>query len=152
MMSDPLDQFEQHLRRQPVRQIPAGWRAEILAAARAAQAPQTGTASRAGSRVPWYSLIGREILFSAWPNPKAWAGMAAVWVLIVALNFSMRDASPAPAGAEKSAPATPDRVAELRQQQRMFAELAGLNAMPDADRPKNPALQPRSQRTGWAAI
>jgi len=37
MMNDETEQFERRLSRQPLRQVPSEWRAEILAAARAAQ-------------------------------------------------------------------------------------------------------------------
>jgi len=36
-MNPEMEPFEQRLRRQPVKPVPAAWRAEILAAARAAQ-------------------------------------------------------------------------------------------------------------------
>jgi hypothetical protein len=151
MMSKETDQFEQRLRRQPMKKIPADWRAEILSAARAA-CPAENAAPLVASRSPWYVIAGRELMLSVWPNSKVWAGLAAVWVLIVALNLSMQDPSPAPAMTEKPVPVTPERIAELRQQQRMFAELAGLNGTPDADRPKTAPLPPHSQRAGWVTI
>ena len=74
------DDFERKLQRQPLRQIPAGWREEILAAA------TTGHTSR----------VTRHSFLSAllWPHPAAWAGLAAIWTLIIAVNFSIRDRSP----------------------------------------------------------
>lgn len=150
-MNEPMDSFEQRLRRQPMKAVPADWRSEILSAALAAE---KATVRPSVVRSPWYVAVGRELLFSVWPNSKVWAGLAAVWSVIIALNFCMRDtdAAPAPVAAEKAAPATPERIAELREQQRMFAELAGLNTAPDMDRPKNRPLQPHSQRAGWVTI
>ena len=150
-MNEPMDPFELRLRGKPMKAVPADWRSEILAAARAAE---RGAARPEAVRAPWYSTVGRELLFSVWPNSKVWAGLAAVWSVIAVLNFSMRDAdtSSAPVMAEKTAPATPERMAELREQQRMFAELAGLNVAPDTDHPKKSPPQPRSERAGWVTI
>ena len=90
MMNDETEQFEQRLSRQPLRQIPGEWRAEILAAAREAQRP--GTATRHPRSL--LSTINHQLSTLLWPHPKAWAGLAAVWVFIFAVNFSMRDKSP----------------------------------------------------------
>jgi len=79
-----------------------------------------------------------------WPHPKAWAGLAAVWIFVLAVNFSMRD--PSPRVAEKYVPPSPEVLVELRKQQQLFAELVGSIQPPDADRQKNFAPKPRSQR------
>ncbi len=141
MMNDETEQFERRLSRQPVKQIPSEWRAEILAAARDAQF------SRHTSHVTrhWLSTINHQLSTIFWPHPKAWAGLAAVWILIFAVNFSMRDTSPKMA--EKSAPPSPEMMVELKKQQRMFAELVGANEPPDADRRKIFLPQPRSECT-----
>jgi hypothetical protein len=78
-----------------------------------------------------------------WPHPKAWAGLAAVWVLIFCLDFSMRDTTPVVA--EKSAPLSREAIVELRQQQRMLAELIGAGQASEAEQPKY-LPQPRSER------
>jgi hypothetical protein len=78
-----------------------------------------------------------------WPHPKAWAGLAAVWILIFAVDFSVRDKSPVVA--EKAAPPSPEVIAELRQQQRMLAELIGSSQAREADLPRF-LPQPRSER------
>jgi hypothetical protein len=79
-----------------------------------------------------------------WPSPKAWAGLAAVWILILALDFSDRDRSRGLA--ENSAPPPPEMVAELKQQQRMLAELMGPRESSDADRSKPSAPRPHTER------
>ena len=127
------DDFEQRLQRQPLRQAPAEWRAEILAAAREEQA------IRHSSFVICHSWLSTLL----WPHPKAWTGLAAVWICIFVLNFSMRDK--APVMAEKSAPPSPEVIVELRQQQRMLAELIGANQTREAETPKFLPL-PRSER------
>jgi hypothetical protein len=138
------DDFEQRLARQSLRQVPGEWRAEILAAARNSQA------AHQAPRVPprsWLSTINHQLSTLLWPHPKAWAGLAAVWIFILALNFSMRDKSPALA--EKTLPLSPEVLVQLKQQQRMFAELMGPRDTAVADRPKTHAPRPRSQCTEW---
>jgi hypothetical protein len=78
-----------------------------------------------------------------WPHPKAWAGLAAVWIFIFAVNVSMRDSSPRVA--EKSAPPSPEVIVELRQQQRLLAELVGPREERDADRSKPYKSRPRTE-------
>ncbi len=56
----------------------------------------------------------------------------------------MRDK--APVRAEKSPPPSPEVIVELRQQQRMLAELIGPRDTSDADRSKSFVPQPRSER------
>jgi hypothetical protein len=145
MMNEEMEQFEQRLSRQPPRQIPSAWRAEILAAARTAQAachPSPVTRHLKPSRPSSILHILSSLL---WPHPKAWAGLAAVWIFIFAVNFSMRDSSPRLA--EKSAPPSPEVIVELRQQQRLFAELIGPRESRDADRPRIFTPRPRGERT-----
>ena len=78
-----------------------------------------------------------------WPHPKAWAGLAAVWILIFAVDFSVRDKSPVMA--EKAAPPSPEVIVELKQQQRMLAELIGSSQAREAELPRY-LPQPRSER------
>jgi len=132
------DDFEQRLQRQPLRQVPAEWREEILAAA--------GRVSKVESREPmahWPSTVVTRLLALLWPNPQAWAGLAAVWILILTVDFSMRDKLPVMA--EKSAPPPPEVIVELKQQQRLLVELMGPRDTRDADRSKSLAPRPRSE-------
>ncbi|HXE41742.1 MAG TPA: hypothetical protein VN516_01865, partial [Candidatus Baltobacteraceae bacterium] len=78
-----------------------------------------------------------------WPHPKAWAGLAAVWVFIFVLNFSTREQSPVVA--RKTSSPSPEMMAELKQQKLMFAQLIGANDLQPADRQKFLPL-PRSER------
>jgi hypothetical protein len=132
-----MNEFEQRLSRQVLKKIPGEWRAEILVAAdvnRREGVRAFTSAATIRSRL-------REIF---WPAPAAWAGLAAVWIFIFAVNFSMRDASPRIA--EKSAPPSPEVIVELKKQQLLFAELMGPHETPDADRQKIFAPKPRSER------
>jgi hypothetical protein len=136
MMNDETEQFERRLSRQTLRQIPHEWRAGILSAAE--RAPHS--APRASLR----STLRQKLSTLFWPHPKAWAALAAIWVLIFTLNFSMRDTSPGIA--EKSAPPSPEVIVELKKQQLLFAELMDPRETPDADRQKIFSPKPRSER------
>ena len=134
-------EFEKKLRRQPVKEIPGDWRAEILSAARAVQsAPHASLVTRHG----WLSTLNSQLSTIFWPHPKAWAGLAAVWVCIVALNFSTRDKSLMVA--EKISPPSAEVIVELRKQQKLYAELMGVNEPREADRPRDATARPRTQR------
>lgn len=139
-MNEETESFEQRLKRQSLRQIPAEWRTEILKAAGESQSIRSATVAR-------YSLLAnlnRRLASVLWPHPVAWAGLAAVWIFVFALNYSIRDTQPVVA--EKITAPSPEVMAELRQQQRLFAELTGTGDTSDADRQKTLAPRPRSER------
>ena len=129
------DDFEQRLQRQPLRQIPGDWRGEILSAAKRASRPAPGASL--------LSTFNHQLSTILWPHPKAWAGLAAAWILILAVDLSTHDTTRVVA--EKAAPPSPEVVAELKQQQRMLAELIGANQPREADLPSFLPL-PRSER------
>jgi hypothetical protein len=114
--------FEKRLQEQPMREIPGHWRATILAVA------QTPPA--------WW----REWL---WPCPRAWAGLAAAWVVILGLNLA------AGKGPSRSPYATlassRQEVQELRAQQQMLTKLI-YPAETAASEATKPASAPRSER------
>jgi hypothetical protein len=141
MMNEETEQFEQRLSRQPMKNLPPAWRGEILAAARDAQSSRHASPV---TRHGWLSTISHQLSALLWPHPKAWAGLAAVWIFIFAVNFSMRDS--APRLTEKSAPPAPEVIVQLRQQQRLFAELIDPRETRDADRPRIFKAKPRGER------
>jgi hypothetical protein len=141
MMNEEMEQFEQRLTRQPLRPIPREWRGEILVAARTAQPARHLSPF---TRHSWLSTLNHQLSTIFWPHPKAWASLAAIWVFILAVNFSMGDSSPR--RAEKSVPPSPEVMVELRKQQLMLAELIGPREAHDADRPRNIAPRPRGER------
>ena len=136
------DDFEPRLSRQPLREIPPAWRGEILAA--------TNDSLRPAQRTSFLATFNSKLATIFWPHPKAWAALAAVWIFIIAANFSMRDSSPGIA--EKSTPPSPEVIVELRKQQLLLAELIGPRESRDADRPRIFAPRPRGERVEVVAV
>jgi hypothetical protein len=131
-----MNELEQKLSRQPLRRIPAEWRAEILAAAELPPRP--------APRASFLSGLNQQLSMWLWPHPKAWAGLAAVWVLIFAVDFSARDwRQPV---AEKSAPPSLETVAEVRRQKLLFAQLMGPDEALVAKPLESFLPRPRSER------
>jgi hypothetical protein len=107
------DPFEDQLRGQPLRQPPADWRKDILGAA--------DRETRHDSPLtPQPSISWWQSLF--WPAPRAWAGLAAVWIGILGLQYLAGDDSPKP---RQTAQASPSRQVEfaLREKHRLYVEL-----------------------------
>jgi hypothetical protein len=135
------DDFEKRLQRQPLRQIPPEWRGEILEAARAAS-PRLPTLDP--RQTGWLSTLNQQLSAILWPNPKAWAGLMAVWIVILTLHFAVREEPESVA--KKMTPPSPEVIAALKEQGRFFAELIGSSEASDADSPKPATLQPHSER------
>jgi hypothetical protein len=148
-MSEENEQFEQRLKRRSLKQVPAEWRDEILSAAikaeslrHSAKSGVPAAALQDASDAGKFTFLQRLSSW-LWPHPVAWGGLAAVWVLIFTVHFSIRD--DAPVLAEKVVPQSPEVIAQLQQQHRLLAELLGPNDSLDADRPKIFVPKPRSE-------
>jgi len=89
-----------------------------------------------GSNKLWLELI--------WPCRRIWTGLAAVWILIIAVNLSQRD--PAEMMARKSPPPSPEMILTFRQQEMLLAELIGPNEPRIAEPPKTFSPRPSSER------
>src|SRR5213083_2284582 len=138
------DDFEKRLQRQSMRPVPREWRGEILDAARRAGYHQLSTlrskaTAEDGSTLnPQPTSWWRELL---WPCPQAWAGLAAAWVLILALNAATRE--PVQVVTAQSTPPAREVLMALKERRRLLAELAGPPAQVE---PQNPlAPKPRSE-------
>jgi hypothetical protein len=119
-----FDEFENKLRGQPRREIPAEWRREILAPLR----------RREEAPVAWW----RQVL---WPHPAAWASLAGAWVAIFVLNLAG-----APEGESYAASRpSPDTRVAYQERQRLWAELA-LDLSPQPRKQPPAADRPRSNR------
>jgi hypothetical protein len=74
------EDFEEQLRRQPLREPPANWREQILKVA-----SESGrTPVRTNSSPSWIDVM-RDWL---WPHPVAWSTLAACWVAILFLHHA----------------------------------------------------------------
>jgi hypothetical protein len=130
--------FEKRLQGLPQRPVPPAWRQEILSAARQMRSgqPDVVTLKPLISR---FNVMVAELL---WPNPRAWAGLAALWVVVLGLSFANRESTP-PGFARQSALPSPQMRELLRQQEQLMAELVGPNGTTEHDLPRPAA--PRSQ-------
>ena len=103
-----MDEFEQFLKKQPLREVPPAWRAEILPAAAQPKAVQpTG----------WGGWL--------WPSPAAWAGLACIWIVIFVLDVTSRPLAAERQLAERPPAPSHDMVLALAQQRRDLAQLLG---------------------------
>ncbi len=117
-------------------------RREVMAAQLNNQ--ETKEQSQQSSFVSWFLCCSNKFwLELILPSRRIWAGLAAVWVLMIAVNVSLRDRSPGMA--MKSAPG-PAMILSFQQQERMLSELIGPNETPVA-KPAAP-LEPRP-RSEW---
>src|SRR5664280_2576256 len=89
------DDFEKRLQREPLRQIPGEWREQILSAARQASLAEHAprTTQHAPPSPSLLSTIHHQLSTLLWPHPTAWAGLAAVWLMILGVNLTTQDAS-----------------------------------------------------------
>jgi hypothetical protein len=80
-----------------------------------------------------------------WPCPQAWAALAAVWVLLLAVNFSNRDRSAPSTASAKTLPVMPYA---WREQEKLLAELFPPEpAVPPPTRTHSPPALPAAPRS-----
>ncbi|MGO8698869.1 MAG: hypothetical protein ACLQVY_14235 [Limisphaerales bacterium] len=151
-------EFEKRLQDQPMREVPSDWRARILETASSLEkavsplrSDRSGksrprTARRAvptaegaiTDALPWW----RQWL---WPCPRAWAGLAAAWILILGMDLAAGKGPARPADVRTAL--SRQELRELRQQQQMLAELIFAGETAEAEPPKA-VPSPRSERSG----
>jgi hypothetical protein len=119
-----MNDFEKNLKRQSFRPVPPELRAEILAAA--STAPRAATA-------PWWRL-------AFWPSPYAWATLAAVWLVILGLDFASSPNHPADLRAQTQS--SPEIFALLLEQRRLLDELSRPSTIPASPLPNPRASSP----------
>jgi hypothetical protein len=136
------DQFVQQLQRQPHRALPPEWRREILDSARKAASPRYYELQTSlSSKLPmWLQVL-------LWPHPRAWAGLALLWLVALFLNFEAREPAQ-PGAALQVAPPSRELRELLQQQERLLAELAGPFENRNVKRQKSAMPRPRSQKFG----
>jgi len=133
------EDFEKQLQRQPLRPVPAAWRADILKAAHSAS-PASASQNRAPS---FLSTLNSRLSSLLWPCPQAWAGLAAVWLVILAVNYVNEDRSEVMAA--KSPPPTPQMMMALQEQRKMLATLIEPYDESPAEPPKPFVPRPRGE-------
>jgi hypothetical protein len=133
------DDFEQRLERQTFQKIPAPWRKEILSGAEARPSRESNLHLEADPRLGWRRILSTIL----WPSPTAWAGLAAIWIIILGVNFDSRNRNHQ---VTAKIPMAREMIADLKEQEQVLKELFGAGDLPVADRPKNPAPRPRSDK------
>ncbi len=136
------DDLEQRIQGQRLKPIPAEWREPILAAAHEA-ARAAGTANEGGSVRGWRALLtalNSQLAGYLWPCPKAWAGLAAVWVAILMFRWTGSEAGSVMT-AQDQAPPSPAMLQLVKEQQQLLAQLTGNLGSPAAE--PAPAYRPK---------
>jgi len=131
--------FERHCQAGPkldaVRQKALG----MLPPSRGADAIQPNRSERLWAQAVlskvWWELI--------WPSRRAWAGMAALWLAVLAANLEMKARSPA-APALRSAHSG-ELIQSFAEQRRLLTELV-RPVYPTLAAPARPNARPRSER------
>ncbi len=124
-----MDNFEQLLKGQSLREVPPEWRAEILASA-SVEARQPATCPTG-----WRGWL--------WPSPYAWGGLAAVWLVIIGLNVA---AQPGVGRQHLRGPVLTERevliaMAERqRELEAFFPKSKVKSALPPAARQESPGV------------
>jgi hypothetical protein len=119
-----------------MRPVPAQWRSEILASAKSAGQETSKPANHPSSS----SRFQQRVTALLWPCPQAWAGLAAVWMVILTVQFFNHLSQ---SQSRKFAPPSPEMAQALKQQQQMLAQLIGAFDQPAAE-PKPFKAGPRS--------
>jgi len=140
------EDFEKRLAGQPVRQIPGEWREQILSAAGQASLAEHAprTTHHAPRSASLLSTIHHQLSTLLWPHPTAWAGLAAVWLLILGVNLTTQNATTVIA--KRASPASPQVFMAFQEQERLLSELIGPRDTPVAEQPKLRLPRPRSER------
>ncbi len=117
------DDFEKRLQQTAPREIPAAWREEILNVARRAE---TSRHPSPGSRPGLLATLIQQLAATFRPHRAAWTGLAAAWLVILAMNLTAQDSSTFTA-TSSSIPSA-ETMQALKQQRLLFAELVEHSA------------------------
>ena len=105
-------------------------------------------AAQPGAEPPWRIawLVWQELIL---PSRFAWAGMAALWLVLLLVHLQISSPSPKPANTQSARRAGLSRT--FVEQRRLLAELLQSPAPAPADQPPSKP-QPRSERpVRWKA-
>jgi len=131
-----MDDFEQFLKRQPVRALPREWRAGILAAAVDARREQLVKRDEetASPSTPWW-------LVWLLPSRAAWAGVACAWVVILGLDAASR---PDGATSARGSEGAQQNLAMLVERQQWLQQFC-LRMERESAEPSRLPINPRRQ-------
>ena len=88
-----------------------------------------------------------------WTSRRTWAGLAAAWCLILAVNHSVNSGdAPAPALAAHKTPSAAQLRSALAEQRHLRAEVLALLSADSAPPPEPPETRPRSEYRRAEAI
>jgi hypothetical protein len=91
-----------------------------------------------------FSTLGDQLRPGLRPAAKAWAGLAAVWALILTMNFTARETDAPLPGANQ--PSASEMRFALRQKRLLLAELSATPKPDVADKAKATRPGRRSDR------
>lgn len=132
-----------HVRRAVVSELNA--RAQSREDAKLGETRTTSSPASLGAFASWRLGVEKVWQELIWPCRRTWAGLAAVWLAILAFNHSQAESRP-PVVARASTPPAEIRLA-LREQHRVLEEILGAKTpAPPAESPRRPNNQPRSER------
>lgn len=128
---------------------PALWaQIEREVATIASSASRPRSPAQVSPPVGWPVVLGAfwaQLRASRQTSRWAWAGLAAVWAVILALNGAAREPD-APTVAGKQLPPAAEVRFAVRQKHLLMADLAFATEPVPADKPKAAPLSPRSDR------
>lgn len=135
------DNFEKRLQQTAPREIPSTWRNDILRQATSAAKERN---SDTESSVSIFEMAKARLTALFCPAPRAWAGLAIVWAVILVMNLSAT-VEPTTTAMTSPLPAEQARQA-VKEKQLLLAELAGRTEAREAEQPRATSPGPRSQR------
>jgi hypothetical protein len=134
------DDFENKLKRQPLRQIPDDWREDILRTAREHASP--ALKSRQPFLIRDVLVLWRELIQ---PFRYAWSGMAVLWVVFWMVNARL-EITDSPTGSATVTSAASDSIRLFEEQRQVLVELTGRIDLSPAEPPQESHPKPRSER------
>jgi hypothetical protein len=87
-----------------------------------------------------------SLVWWLWPSPRYYAGLAALWLILLPLHLASRDPIPARQSSSASVPVAARTV--LLEQRRMLAELLGAPRQMQTQESRRPVVRPsRSEKS-----
>ena len=118
---------------------------EVAARTESSRRRQSAHSFQSEDSADWIGRLLNQIR-TGWQHSRwAWSGLAAAWVIILALNVAGRG-SDAPLVAGQELPSASEVRFAVKQQHLLMAELAVTSEPVPADKPKAALHSPRSER------